>query len=145
MITTCGRLSRNLKARASTSFWTAFTRDAVVRLDDRLGDILNTGDLSYASSELLGEVLGASRVGYGLIDPEAETITVERSWNAPGLPSVAGVYQFSDYGTHLECQDLLRERQGHDRQALPAALFRRGRGSRPWSWWADGASSRGRW
>ena len=40
---------------------------------------------------ILGEALGASRVGYGTIDHDAGTITVERNWFAPGFDDLPGV------------------------------------------------------
>ena len=65
-------------------------RDALLKLDDRLRDVADIADLSFAASELLGEALGASRVGYGAIDASAGTIVVERNWGAPGFDSVVG-------------------------------------------------------
>ena len=43
-----------------------------------------------------------SRAGYGTIDKEAETITIERDWNAPGIKSLAGMLHFRDYGSYIE-------------------------------------------
>ena len=34
--------------------------------------------------------------------PVAETITIERDWNAPGISSLAGVLHFRDYGSYIE-------------------------------------------
>lgn len=83
-------------------------RDALLELDVRLRDVANTADLSFAASEILGEVLGAARVGYGAVDPDAGTIAVERNWFAPGFDNQAGVHRFSDYGSFIE--DLRRGR-----------------------------------
>jgi signal transduction histidine kinase/CheY-like chemotaxis protein len=77
-------------------------RDALLQLDERLRDLHETADLSLAASELLGQTLGVARVGYGAIDTEAETVTIERNWSAPGATSVAGVHHFRDYGVYLE-------------------------------------------
>jgi signal transduction histidine kinase len=52
--------------------------------------------------------LGVSRVGYGQVDTQAETITIARDWNAPGITSLAGVLNFRDYGSYIE--DLARGR-----------------------------------
>ena len=60
---------------------------ALVRLHDRLREPGDTADLAYASAQILGEALGVSRAGYGTIDSDAETITIERDWNAPGIAS----------------------------------------------------------
>jgi len=77
-------------------------RDALLRLDARLRDVPETADLSFAASEVLGEVLGAMRVGYGTLDPDARTILVERNWGLPGVAEVPGLHQFSDYGTYID-------------------------------------------
>lgn len=77
-------------------------REALLRLDDRLRDVPNTADLSFAASQILGETMGAVRVGYGILDCEARTIAVERNWGAPGFADVAGLHRFDDYGTYIE-------------------------------------------
>ena len=59
-------------------------------------------DVAYAAAELLGRTLKVSRAGYGTIDPEAETIVIERDWNAPGIQSLAGKLHFRDYGTYID-------------------------------------------
>src|SRR5207253_4440198 len=39
---------------------------------------------------------------YGTIDTGAETIRIERDWNAPGAASLAGTLHFRDYGSYIE-------------------------------------------
>ena len=75
-------------------------RAALLELDGRLRDRSDTAELSFAASELLGDALGAVRVGYGVFDPVTDTITVERDWSAPGYASVAGLHHFRDYGAY---------------------------------------------
>jgi len=77
-------------------------RTTLLELNDRLRDIRDPDELAYTACEVLGTVLGVSRVGYGVIDKVAETITIERDWNAPGIQSLAGVLQFRDYGSYVE-------------------------------------------
>ncbi|MCJ2014171.1 PAS domain S-box protein [Methylobacterium sp. J-076] len=77
-------------------------RATLLELTDRLRDIRDPGDLSHAACEVLGIALDVSRVGYGIIDKSAETITIERDWNAPGIESLAGVLQFRDYGSYID-------------------------------------------
>lgn len=77
-------------------------RIALLELSDRIRDIEDTAELSYAAAEILGRTLGVSRAGYGTIDKAAETITIERDWNAPGIRSLAGVLHFRDYGSYIE-------------------------------------------
>ena len=77
-------------------------RAALVRLSDRIGELDDPAALSYAAAEILGSVLELSRAGYGTIDPVAETITIERDWNRPGITSLAGVLQFRNYGSYID-------------------------------------------
>jgi PAS domain S-box-containing protein len=74
----------------------------LVALGDRLRDLQSPADLSYAAAEMLGRALAVSRAGYGTVDLAAETITIERDWNAPGIKSLAGVLHFRDYGSYID-------------------------------------------
>ncbi|MDO6413949.1 ATP-binding protein [Sphingomonas sp. BIUV-7] len=75
---------------------------ALVELNDRLRESGEAADLAYAAAEILGRTLGVSRAGYGTIDPVAETIVVERDWNAPGIQTLAGTLEFRDYGSYID-------------------------------------------
>lgn len=75
---------------------------ALLELDDHFRTLDDSADLAFAAAETLGRTLNVSRVGYGTIDPVAETITIERDWNAPGIASLAGVLHFRDYGSYIE-------------------------------------------
>ena len=77
-------------------------RLALVELGDRIRDLDDPADLAFAAAEIMGRSLGVSRAGYGTVDLGAETITIERDWNAPGIRSLAGVLQFRDYGSYIE-------------------------------------------
>ncbi|MBD8545732.1 PAS domain-containing protein [Sphingomonas sp. CFBP 8760] len=80
----------------------AMRQSTLLELGDRLRDLTDIGEISYVSSEILGRALGVSRAGYGVIDTGAETITIDRDWNAPGVTSIAGVLQFREYGSYIE-------------------------------------------
>jgi PAS domain S-box-containing protein len=82
--------------------WAAVRLSALVELNDRIRDLDEPGDVAYTAAELLGQTLGVSRAGYGTIDPAAETIFIERDWNAPGIKSLAGTLHFRDYGTYID-------------------------------------------
>ena len=71
-------------------------------LGDRIREISDPDDLAFAAAEILGHALQVSRVGYGEIDKDRETITIERDWNAPGIRSLAGTLHFRDYGSYIE-------------------------------------------
>jgi PAS domain S-box-containing protein len=75
---------------------------ALLQLGDIFRTLTNPADLAFAAAEMLGKTLQVSRCGYGTIDPAAETITIERDWNAPGITSIAGVLRFREYGTYID-------------------------------------------
>ncbi|RZM04342.1 MAG: response regulator [Variovorax sp.] len=77
-------------------------RMALVELSDRIRDLDDPGELAYAAAEILGRQLQVDRAGYGIVDTTAETITIERDWTAPGVPSLAGVLHFRDYGSYID-------------------------------------------
>ncbi len=77
-------------------------RIAMVDLSDRIRDVDGPDDLAFAAAEILGRTLGVSRAGYGTVDLAAETITIARDWNAPGVKSIAGLLHFRDYGSYID-------------------------------------------
>jgi PAS domain S-box-containing protein len=77
-------------------------RQALARLNELFRDLDYSADISYVAAEILGQTLGVSRAGYGLVDPVAETITIERDWNAAGVSSIAGTLAFRVYGSYIE-------------------------------------------
>ena len=77
-------------------------RGALLELNDRVRDLTDSADVAFAAAEILGRTLGVSRAGYGTIDRTAETISIERDWNAPGIKNLAGVLHFRDYGSYID-------------------------------------------
>jgi PAS domain S-box-containing protein len=77
-------------------------RSALIRLTDAWRELRTPEDITYAASAILGETLGVSRVGYGTMDDDGETVTVARDWNAPGVATVAGSHHLRDYGTYVD-------------------------------------------
>ena len=77
-------------------------RHALVRLGDAARSVRQPDDLLMQACVILGETLGASRVGYGSVDLDTETFTVARDWSAPGLQAPPTTLKFSDYGNFLE-------------------------------------------
>ena len=77
-------------------------RDALIELTDALRDLKTPDDIIYRASEILGATLGVSRVGYGTIDPQNETLTVERDWTAPGIATLAGTLNLRGYGSFID-------------------------------------------
>ena len=66
---------------------------ALLELDDRLRTLDEPAELAFAAAEVLGRTLDVSRAGYGTVDPRAETISIERDWNAPGIESLVEARQ----------------------------------------------------
>ncbi|MGN6818504.1 MAG: ATP-binding protein [Sphingomonas sp.] len=77
-------------------------RAALLALGDGLRHMTDPAEMSFFAAQILGETLGVSRAGYGVIDPVAETITIERDWNRAGTETLAGVLHFRDYGSYIE-------------------------------------------
>ncbi|WP_010218071.1 PAS domain-containing protein [Sphingomonas sp. PAMC 26621] len=75
---------------------------ALLALSDRLREAPDVATMSFEAAAILGRTLGVSRAGYGVIDPVAETITIERDWSMPGTVTLAGVLRFRDYGSYIE-------------------------------------------
>jgi PAS domain S-box-containing protein len=63
---------------------------------------LSLADIAYGAAEALGQVLDASRAGFGTVDQQEETVTIERDWNATGIQSLAGFRQFREYDGFIE-------------------------------------------
>ncbi|MDT8758547.1 PAS domain-containing protein [Sphingomonas psychrotolerans] len=76
--------------------------EALAELADRIRDLEDPDAIAYTAAAMLGERLGVSRAGYGTIDKQAETIRIERDWNAPGVASLAGLLHFRDYGSYID-------------------------------------------
>ena len=81
-------------------------QQVLLDLNDAIRDLTDPAEIAQASARILAEALKVSRVGYGVMDTVAETVTIERDYNAPGVKSIAGVIHFRDFGDYIE--DLAR-------------------------------------
>jgi PAS domain S-box-containing protein len=77
-------------------------KECLVEFAEGIRDLQDPGEMAYVAAEILGRALGASRVGYATIDPDAETLHVDRDWTAVGVESLAGVLQLRDYGSFID-------------------------------------------
>lgn len=78
-------------------------RQALLDLSDALAEHdADTASLADVAGSILGRALDVQLVGYGLVDPEAETIMVERDWTSEGGRSIAGTLRFRDFGSYVE-------------------------------------------
>ena len=82
--------------------WSSARDEVLAILADYAREVEDPDELAYLAAELLGKTLEVSRAGYGTIDKLAETISIARDWNAPGVQSLAGVLHFRDYGSYIE-------------------------------------------
>ncbi|WP_162241749.1 PAS domain-containing protein [Pseudorhodoferax sp. Leaf267] len=69
---------------------------------DVFGTIEDPAQIAFAASWALGRVLDVSRAGYGVVDPQTETITIGRDWNAQGISTLSGTLQFRDFGSYID-------------------------------------------
>lgn len=76
-------------------------QEALLALAETTADLTDPVEIGYQASRALGRAMGASRVGYGVIDPMRGTIVVERDWTAEGQPSVVGTHDFHQYGDYV--------------------------------------------
>jgi PAS domain S-box-containing protein len=95
---------RQYQARANLAdmHHLAQRQQRLIELDDLLRDKNDPSEVSFAAAEFLGRTLGISRAGYGTVNTRAETIAMDRDYNAPGIRSLAGVLNFRDYGSYIE-------------------------------------------
>ncbi|WP_162178352.1 PAS domain-containing sensor histidine kinase [Parvularcula oceani] len=82
--------------------WRERRQAAMLALTDRLRDEATAEGMTLAASAVLGEALGVERVGYGTVDLDAETITVEEDWVADGAEALAGTLNFRDFGSYVD-------------------------------------------
>ncbi len=91
-------------ARNATSQKIAENRQlAFLELGDKIRELNDVKDVAFAAAEIMARNLeGATRAGYGVVDPIAETVQMLPDWCAEGIPTVAGSHQFRDYGSFIE-------------------------------------------
>lgn len=77
-------------------------RNALFKLADLVRGATTSEEIMYGALGILAEALLVSGVGYGTIDPVAETLHVTQDWNAPGVESLAGRLHLRDYGSFID-------------------------------------------
>ncbi len=77
-------------------------RKALFDLTDQLAGQEDVAALTDVACGILGRTLGVQLVGYGLVNPVAETITVDHDWTTDGAQSLAGMLQFRDFGSYID-------------------------------------------
>ena len=78
-------------------------RDALIRLTDLVRDADSASAIMDGACAILGETLGLSRVGFGVIDdPACDTMLVSTTWETPGLPALAGAVNLREFGSFID-------------------------------------------
>ncbi|MBW4553653.1 MAG: PAS domain-containing protein [Aphanocapsa sp. GSE-SYN-MK-11-07L] len=72
----------------------------LLKLNDTLRPLIDAEEIQYQAACVLGEHLGASRVGYAEAQADDETIAVTRNYTN-GVPGIEGRYRYDDYGKEL--------------------------------------------
>ncbi|MDT9600291.1 GAF domain-containing protein [Sphingosinicella rhizophila] len=75
--------------------------EVLVRLSDALRDLDDPGEIAFAASGILGTAMNASRVGYGTIEPDGETLRVDHPWGAAAIEPGPRVLRLRDYGSFV--------------------------------------------
>ena len=76
---------------------------AFLELGEKIRELDSVADVAFAAAEIMARNLqGATRAGYGIVDPIAEIVEMLPDWCAAGMFTVAGRHQFRDYGSYIE-------------------------------------------
>jgi two-component sensor histidine kinase/PAS domain-containing protein len=75
---------------------------ATLQLSDRLRDVTEPREIGAIAAQVLGETLQASLVGYGRVDAETATISVEQDWSVAEVESLPSLIRSRDYGSHFD-------------------------------------------
>ncbi len=71
-------------------------RNALLEVGDQLRDANGVTEMTARATAIVGQALGASRVGYGQID--GPDVVVGPDWTAADMPTVAGRHRLAAYG-----------------------------------------------
>ncbi|WP_256326305.1 PAS domain S-box protein [Sphingomonas sp. NFR15] len=77
-------------------------RAALIELTNAIRDLQDPVDIGYSAAAILGRTLGSTRVGYGAVDHDTDTLYVDRDWVAPGVETLAGATPLRDYGSFID-------------------------------------------
>jgi len=78
-------------------------RDALIRLTDLVRDTHSATAIMTGACEILGQTLGLSRVGFGVIDtPACDTMHISTAWETPEVPAVSGAVNLREFGSFID-------------------------------------------
>ena len=93
----------DITARKQAAMRQAF----VLNLMDRLRHLTQPDDILTSAVQALGEHLGVSRVGYGQVQPDDETVVLATCY-ADGVETLSGAFPLEAFGAH----NIDRQRRG---------------------------------
>jgi len=76
------------------------TQSFLLRLADALRQEGDPRIITGTAAQMLGELLGAARVGYGEVDEALASLMIPRDWTR-GVPSLAGRYPLPEFGEDI--------------------------------------------
>ena len=79
----------------------------LLALMDRLRQLAGPDDILASAVQALGDHLGASRVGYGHVQPDGETVVLETCY-VNGVQTLSGSFPLDSFGAH----NIERQRRG---------------------------------
>jgi signal transduction histidine kinase len=89
----CMETTKKVRAERQLAFQLA--------LSDQLRSLSDASEIMLTAAEMVGRQLGAGRVGYGEIEHSGKSALVVCDWSAPGMASLAGQHQLTDFGMTL--------------------------------------------
>jgi PAS domain S-box-containing protein len=94
----CRHLEKLLESAGPPRVKPALASHFLLALADRLREIAAPRDVMAAAAALLGQHIGAIRVGYSELERDGVHFHVEDDWRAPGVASIAGRHRLESYG-----------------------------------------------
>ncbi|PXA93165.1 histidine kinase [Nostoc sp. 3335mG] len=73
-------------------------QDALIRLGDVLRDCHDGAAVARVASTLVGETLDVAGAGFGRIDADRTRIEIAPDWAVPGVRSLSGCHELTDFG-----------------------------------------------
>lgn len=61
--------------------------------------LVDASEIMAITARQLGEYLGATRCAYADVEPDGDTFTIRADWSRAGVPSSAGLYSLTLFGT----------------------------------------------
>jgi signal transduction histidine kinase/PAS domain-containing protein len=77
-------------------------RLALLRLADGIRDADDLDEIGFLAGSVIGTTLGASRAGFAIVDPHAETAVLSRHWTKDGSPALTACVNLRDYGAFID-------------------------------------------